>query len=353
MHVDMGRVRSTDPWRPYLEEIERVPFVRRARLVEVPAKGSDPGFDARLTLTTADRSDVVLPVELKRTHLTTAMARQLATQTKRHPGLVVMAPAIGRELGELLVESRTNYVDLAGNCYLRVGDRYVANVQGKRAEKRASVDKILRAPAYRVLFALLADPKLAGAPVRAIAEAAGGVSPQTASDVRSRLVANGTLLQTRAGLVWAPQQRRQVIDMFLLGFGALVASFSIGRYRARGPTPAEHEAALRPHLARLGEWRWGGGAGAQRLTGFYRGDQTIVYLAGTPDAAALRRLPLVPDRDGNVLLARAPGPLAFSGPSTEVVHPLLVYADLLSENNERAREAAAQIRDQFLEDDGA
>jgi hypothetical protein len=257
-----------------------------------------------------------------------------------------MAPLVGRELGRELAHAGVNYVDLAGNCHLNVDDRYVAHVEGRHAERPAPAARALRTPAFRVLFALLADPRLANATARTLADAAGAVSPQTANDARARFVADGTLVEARGELVWAPDGRRRAIDLFLTGYGALTAKLTVGRYRARGATAAEQEAALAPHLDRLGDWRWGGGAAAHRMTGFYRGDQTIVYLRAAPAPDVMRRLPLVADRAGDVFVRLAPGPVAFAAKDT--AHPLLVYADLLAEGNDRAGQAAAQIDERYL-----
>lgn len=338
----MGRL--AERVQAYVEHLERLPFVERAGVEPT----TQPIIDGTLRLTTP-AGDTVLPFELKRTHLTREMAERLVHLAGQHPGLVVMAPAIGRELGELFARNHVHFVDLAGNCFLQIADRYVARIQGQRAQARPPAEKALRTPAYRVLFALLVDPELLHATARVLAEAAGGVSPQTANDVRARLLAAGILLQTRGGVRWAPGQRKRALDLFLVGFPALMPGFVLGRYRAKQRTPEELEADLAPRLTAVGEWRWGGGAGARRLTGFYRGDRTIVYLRD-PDLVALRALPLVPDAAGPVTLARIPGPLAFEGPNAEVVHPLLVYADLLAEGNERAREAAAEIHRRYLEE---
>lgn len=329
----------------FLEHLARLPFVRRVELTAL-VQGVDRDVDGRIRLTTPT-GVVELPIDIKRTHLTRPVADHLVRHAAAHPNLVLMAPAVGRELGALFAEHRVNYVDLAGNCFVRLGDQYVAQLQGQQAETRPPAGKALRAPAYRVLFALLADRELVRATARTLAEAAGGVSPQTASDVRARLLASGALVETRSGLQWVPGQRKQVFDMFLLGFPMLSAGLTLGRFRAKQRTPDALEAELAPHLAALGAWRWGGGAGAQRLTGYYRGDRTVVYLRD-PNLAALSNLPLVPDPTGEVVLLRAPGPLAFEGPNPEVVHPLLVYADLLTEGHDRAREAATEIYDTYL-----
>ena len=107
------------------------------------------------------------------------------------------------------------------------------------------------------------------------------------------------------------------------------------------------EARLAPALSAIGPWRWGGGAAADRLTHYYRGDRTVAYVE-QPPADLARRLGLVPAADGPVLLVRAPGPLAFRSPHAETVHPLLVYADLLAEGHDRARDAAREIDARYL-----
>ena len=345
-HASEMDVRVPGPaLRPYLRHIERLPFVRR---VEELSAARDPKLGGRIRVTTPT-GKVVLPVEVKRTHLTRAVGEHLIGLAGEHPGLLVMAPVVGRELAELFADHGINFVDLAGNCSVQIGEQYIARIQGKRAERRPPTEKVLRAPAYRVLFALLADPELVGATGRALAEAAGGVSPQTAVDVRKRLLARGVLLEARGGLRWAPGRRSEALDLLLAGFPALTPGLVIGRYRAKQRTPEALEAELAPRLARVGEWRWGGGAAAMRLTGLYRGDRTIVYLREL-DPAKVRALPLVPDAEGEVVLLRAPGPLAFNGPELGVAHPLLVYLDLLTEGHERAREAAAEIYRRYLDE---
>ena len=330
---------------PYLAQLARLPFVRKVRALKLDRRTA-PRVDARLRVTTPT-GEVEMWVEVKRTHLTRTTAEHLLRQAADQPNLLLFAPVVGRELGDFFVEQGLHFVDLAGNCFVQIGDQYLARIQGQRAEVRPPTEKALRAPAYRVLFALLLDAKLLDATARALAETSGGVSPQTANDVRARLLAQGAIVKTRKGITWVPGRRRQVLDTFVFGFPLLASGLTIGRFRAKQVTPAAIEADLTPRLPAIGEWRWGGGAAAERLTGYYRGDRTILYVR-EPNLAAIRKLPLVPDPQGNVVLLRPPAPVGFSGPKPDVVHPLLVYADLLLEGHERAREAAAEIYDTYL-----
>ncbi len=328
--------------RPYLAQLRLLPFVRKARL----AARTRADVGEMIGLTTPS-GEVELPVELKLSHLSREVAERLVHVGQRHPGLLVLAPLVGAELGELFVREKINFVDLAGNCHVRIGQQFLAYVQGRRPLIRTPADRGMRAPAFKVLFALLADPELVHATTRALAQAAGSVSPQTAADMRAKLLASGTLLKSRGNLRWARGGWKQALDMFLFAFPHMVSGFMVGRFRSKHQDAKQLEAELTPRLNAMGEWRWGGGAAAQRLTHYYRGDRTMIYLRDGSMTLA-QKLPLVPDPDGNVVLMRAIGPLAFESPNPEVVHPLLIYADLMNEAHDRAREAGADIFQRYL-----
>ena len=244
--------------------------------------------------------------------------------------------------------TKVNFVDLAGNCHLEVGDRYYAHIEGRRPESKPSTARALRGPAYQVLFALLADPDLTTAPARVLADAAGKVSPQTALDARRRFRDRGLLVGPPDALQWTPRGYRQGLDTFLAGFAdTLAAGLIVGRYRARQRDVRDLEEGLTPRLDASVSWRWGGGAACERLTEYYRGDTTVIYVDDArPKLAA--DLQLAVDRQGPITIMRAPGPLAFDSPKSDTVHPLLAWADLLVEGDERATEAAGEIYNRYL-----
>jgi hypothetical protein len=277
----------------YLERLREVPFVRRAR-VEKP--NAQRPREVIVKLDTPTEQGVPFVVELKRTHLTREVAERLLHLRKRAGAkLLLFAPVVGRDLAELFARERLDFVDLAGNCLLDIDGRYVAHVEGRRPESKGST-RALRAPTYRVLFALLAKPELSQATARVLAEASGKVSPQTALDARLRLIERGILVGSKSAPRWAPGGYRAALDMFVSGFDAtLRPSLAIGRFRARQRSIEHLETELaRPLLANAaGLWRWGGGAASQRLTGHFRGDTTIVYVERAPPNVA-KSLGLLP-----------------------------------------------------------
>jgi hypothetical protein len=342
-NVDNGR----DLWRPYLDELEKLPFVTKARVVAHSKRNAPANTDAVVELTTPS-GPARLPAELKRSHLSRELAEHLVSVGHQNPGLLVLAPSVGSTVGELFERESINFMDLAGNCHVRVSERYVARIQGKRALQREPADRSLRSPALAVLFALVADPTLVEATTRKLARFAGGVSPQTAADLRAKLVASGIVLETKRGPRWSPDGRKHALDMFLAAYPQLVSGFRIGRFRARQQNLEKLEAELGPRLDAIGEWRWGGGAAAQRLTGYYRGELTTVYLR-EGSASVASRLQLISDASGPVVLMRSMGPLVLEAPDPTVVNPLIIYADLLLEAHSRARDAAGEIFRRYVQ----
>ncbi len=337
--------------QPYLARLRALPFVRDVRVMRSEV---DQVFDYELELRTESGKQRLL-AEVKKSHWSPAMAEQLlslraSARARDRARLLLLAPSVGRELGDLLERERVAFMDLAGNCYLNLGGKYVARIQGRRGPTPVAGGKALRAPAYRALFALLAEPSLAGASVRALAEAAG-VSRQAALDMRHRLVELGTLVQTGRTFRWVPGRHKGALDTFVTGyFTALRPRLVLGRFRTPDPDPAALEERLGALLGKREDFRWGGGAAAHRLTGHYRGAHTIVHTAElSPDI--VRRLRAIPDRSGPLELVAYPGLLAQQGVTDDTAHPLLVYSELLFERNERAREAAREIAERWLSEE--
>lgn len=335
----------------YVSHLTALPFVRAVN-VQLSATGAkDLGGDGLLEVATPNGTHV-LHVEEKRTHVTRDVVEHLIALSRRRPDLILFLPHVGRELGATLAAAKQQFMDLAGNCFVQLGDEYIARVQGNPPVEASVRDRALRAPSYRVLFALLAKPDLLNAPARELAAASGGVSPQTVLDVRERFVATRAFLRVRARqLQWAPQGRRQLLDLWGAGARAtLYPHLLVGRYRARERDLGRFEALVAERLQGI-RWAWGGAAAAHKLTGFYRGTETVLYVESDDVHPPYpRRLELVPDAQGMVSVMRTPGPLAVGGPEG-TAHPLLVYTDLLHESESRAHEAATVFAEKYLKED--
>jgi hypothetical protein len=245
----------------------------------------------------------------------------------------------------MLASHEIGFVDQAGNCHLSVGKDYLAHIEGRKPERTARSGRGIGARSYQVLFALLARPDLVTAPIRSLAEAAG-VGKTAAADLVRRLKDEGLLATDRAGTrIIRPSV---LIDRWVAGYGdRLRPRILLGRYRAAAGDPPAFERSAEAVLDGLG-WAWGGATAAFRLTAHYRSAVTTLHLEAALPQSSRRQLRLLPAQDGPIVVLGVPGALGLEGPVPHVAHPLLVYTELLLEGDERALEAAREIRTRFL-----
>ncbi len=233
-------------------------------------------------------------------------------------------------------------MDRSGNCHLRVHS-HVARIQGRRqAARRSTRIKPLRAPAYQVLFALLADSELIHESLRAIAEAAG-VSRQAVADAVARLHDEGYLRARGSDRRWTSRPRAPLLERWVEGYQSAVRPRLVhGRFRL----PVSGPEAVERHIESLGrDLVFGGTAGAHRLVGHYRGPHTVIHVSPSEELRlALRASPT--DR-GELVWLWPVGQLGARGTSGSA-HPLLVYAELLSDPDPRSRELADRVAEKYL-----
>jgi len=327
----------------YAARLRKLPFTRAVRFRRRPDRADGPRVEATLVLTTPD-GDYEFLVEANRTHLTYAVAENLLVR-RRNPQWILFAPYVPRKIGRHLAAHGANYIDLEGNCHLRLGDRYIAAIEGRLPERKDAEGRGLRAAGHQVLFAILAKPELLNEGIVKIGDLAG-VGKTTVADTLAKL--------EREGLITTIQNRRHlvkpgvVLDRWLAGYANTVRPrLLIGRYRTQDKDPEELEHRVDRVLGNDAEWAWGGGAAAMRLTQHYRGETTLLHVAN-PAPDLTKRLRAQRDADGPLVLLKVPGRLAFEGVLPRTVHPLLVYTELLTTGDERARETAIEIRERYL-----
>ena len=92
-----------------------------------------------------------------------------------------------------------------------------------------------------------------------------------------------------------------------------------------------------------------GGPAADLLQRYYRGPELPVHVSDVNDGW-LRRLKLLPDRAGSVILLRSFGEVVFwrEIEGFWVAPPWLIYAELMSSEDPRAHEAGERIRQELI-----
>jgi len=330
---------------PYLENLLSLPFLSKASLKpEHREKGSQS--DAMLELTTP-RGRRRLLVEEKGSHLSQALVSDLIARasSRATTPLILFAPYVSPEMGALLASRGINFVDRAGNCHLDLGGRYVAHVEGRKLRQSSDAPGGIRAPGFRLIFALLVEPDLLNASARNLARASG-VSLGTASNVLRRLEHDRIVVQTKSKRHLV--RRDDLVERWIAGYAETLRPLLFaGRFQTPDKDPPTLEDRVAALLGPDGTWAWGGAAAAFNLTKHYRSDETVLHVEA-PSSDLPRRLKALPHRAGRLILLGVPGPLAFRGKVPHTVHPLLIYTELVLSGSDRAREAASELRERFL-----
>jgi hypothetical protein len=159
-----------------------------------------------------------------------------------------------------------------------------------------------------------------------------------------RLERQGFIHRKRGVIV----DQRAVLDRWLSAYAEVVRpAWLVGRYRPQARDPEAVERMIEAAWNKR-SWVYGGAAAGWRMTEFYRGGETVLHVDAVTDEA-LRQLRVLPDRTGPLTILRTPGTIAYEGSAARLAHPLLVYTEMMASTDSRAREAAAEIREQFLE----
>jgi hypothetical protein len=261
---------------------------------------------------------------------------------------LVVAPFVPEPAAGVLRERGLDYVDAAGNAFLR-WDGVLIDVRGHRpvAGPVAVAGPSARRPFTRsgaqVTFCLLAWPVLGAGTVREIARASG-TAVGTVAVVLRDLQAGDYLLETASGrrLVRAGELLTRWTEAYAL---SLAASLHLGAYRAADP---QWWAGAREELLDAGV-DLGGEAAGSVMDAHLRPAGVLLYADAAPARIlAAHRCRRVEDaREANVVVRRrfwTPPPGQAPPGQGGLVPPVLVYADLLVSGEPRQREHAQRLR---------
>lgn len=257
-------------------------------------------------------------------------------------GKLLAAPYITPELAERCRALGTQFIDTAGNAYLKAEGMHIFITGQKRPLNAmpAAKDRATTATGMRVVFALLCRPDLLNAPYRDIAAAAG--------------VALGTVgwvffaLQERGQLLIDKRKKRQFVDIKLV----------IEEWARNYPVRLRPKlAAQRFHAPDTYWWKttgiekyaalFGGEIAGDILTKYREPGEALIYAEGDPTHLIIDNH-LKADPKGEVEILEKFW--HFDAPTNEprVVPPLLVYADLMATQDPRNHEVAKLVYERYL-----
>lgn len=209
--------------------------------------------------------------------------------------------------------------------------------------KVPAIGRSFKQTGIRVLYALLCTPGLENQPYRVIA-AKANIALGMVNWVIRELRELDFLLKVSGGRGGEIRliNKERLLERWITAYAEqLRPRLALGRYR--GGAGWWKDAKLDPDRA-----QWGGEVAAAKLTGHLNPQEITVYTDRENLAAVLLPYKLKKDPQGEVELLHRFWRSDAIPPTKDMVHPLLVYADLMATGNQRNLEAARMIYDQHI-----
>ncbi|NOZ09511.1 MAG: hypothetical protein GXP09_00465 [Gammaproteobacteria bacterium] len=297
-----------------------------------PAKGADAfGY--------LKNGGVETPVLIEvKHHPTKAVVGAIAQQFKQYPekGMLV-ADYINPLMADRLKELNIWFMDTVGNAYINEPPVLVY-VKGNRPEQK--IGKMPKRRAFqptglKVVFAFLCNPELVNAPYRDIAHAADvalGTVGWVVTDLKDlgHLVDMGKKRRRLKGL-------KKLFERWVEAYpDQLRPKLLIGRF-----TTNEKVWKKNVKLQNLGGYM-GGEIAAEYLTHYLIPEFKTVYVRGRPQGLQLA-FKMRKDPNGEIELLETFWNVECDWIDNKIVHPILIYADLLATGDPRNIETADMI----------
>jgi hypothetical protein len=278
-----------------------------------------------------------------------AQTRSHATEprTSRRP-LMLVAVHVAPELAGQLIEQNVPFLDAAGNAFLSEPEGMVM-ISGRPKPQHVQKPQTGRSTTRKglqVMFAIATQPGLVSQPYRTIAEASG-VALSTVNQVIDDLQLRGLVALKSSGERIFPDWQKLVFEWA-----------SLFQTRLRFKLGARRYASAKPDWWREFDFasfdaRLGGEAAADILTHELKAANVTLYSRAPLSNQFMLSARLRPDSRGDVEILESFWPQSlelawFESGRQPLVHPLLIYADLVASGDSRNLSAATQIYEQYI-----
>jgi len=298
--------------------------------------------DATLRIEAPTRTIEYL-VEIKQSITETTLLK-LAHQFQDTPGKwLLVTRHVPAYLAKKMKELNIQFIDTAGNAYLNEKPLLVI-INGNRTPpglKEARAEGLWGRGGIKVVFALLCEGRITNATYREIAETAK-VALGTVNGVLKELAQQGYLLDL--GIHGRRLQRKkELFDRWTEAYAQkLRPKTLIGKFITDREDLWQQRDLLRYHAY------WGGEVAANKLTNYLKPEIVTIY-ARKPVNDLVLNLRLHKKEQGNVEIREQFWRFDPKEQERDMVHPILVYADLMATADARNVEVAKMIYEEHIE----
>ncbi len=309
------------------------------------------GLEAKLHSTTGtylylkgNKFEHKFAIEIKKSISKAAIILIAHELSNRKQETVIFTPYVSPPLADNLKRLGIQFMDTAGNAYIQTPYFLIFLKGNKQIEQSRpeTINRAFKAKGLQVIFALLCCRKLENESLRTIADSSD-VALGTVQWTLKDLEKLGYLVHLR-NKARKVIKKKELLNRWILAYAEqLRPKLLLGRFNA-DKKDWWKTAKIEQHGG-----LWGGEVAAERITRNLKPENATVYLHQPPGKLVLANK-LKKDTNGNVEILNAfwkndlNTKLNFKG----LVHPILVYADLMASGDDRNLEIANQIYEEAL-----
>ncbi|MGB3345800.1 MAG: type IV toxin-antitoxin system AbiEi family antitoxin [Candidatus Humimicrobiia bacterium] len=278
-----------------------------------------------------------------KTNITKAGIGLILLQKAKFPYQILLVTRyVTTQMAEWLKQDNIQFIDTAGNTYINQPPLYIF-VKGNKPLDifcHAPLKRAFRPTGLRVIYAFLCNPGLENKTYRNIAEVAD-VALGTVSWIIRDLKEMGYLLDMgKRG--YKLIKKEDLLNRWVINYPEkLRPKLVLGHFR--GPYDWWKQKTLNPIYA-----QWGGEVAAAKLMKYLKPQVITIYTTLQQLNPLLIENRLKKDPEGDVeILNRFWIPLEM-WQYEDMVHPILIYADLMATGNKRNIETARMIYEKYL-----
>jgi hypothetical protein len=244
-------------------------------------------------------------------------------------------------MAEKLKDNEINFIDTVGNAYINTPPVFIFVKGNKQPLSRAisSKGKAFTPSGLKMIYALLCDEKLLNRSYRDIAKTSG-IALGTVSRVIDNLKGLGFVIDM--GVRGKKFALREVLfNRWCVDYAErLKPKLLLGRFE--GPDNFWEHCLLKPDHG-----QWGGEVAAFKLTKYLKPQNVTIYAKEEKLRDILLQNKLKRREKGNIEIYKKFWPIDGKQDKS-IVHPFIIYSDLLEINNQRTIETAREIYDQNI-----
>ncbi|MDP8313455.1 MAG: type IV toxin-antitoxin system AbiEi family antitoxin [Candidatus Celaenobacter antarcticus] len=264
--------------------------------------------------------------------------------------IVIFAEYINSSIAQDLKKQNVMFFDCQGNIFLNIPNKLFIDIQGNSMTKNPSkkINALFQTKGMQLLPLLLNDLLLLNKPIRYLHRIANISFERTATSINN-LKSLGFIIKTSQNK-FEFSDKKKLFDKWIDNYGErLRPNLLIGTYKISPKMDIQKIAQILKNSTI--DFAFGGETGAEILSQYFRAGCIDVFIPEEKTMDVIKHLGLAPSKEYNMCLSNLySDELLFKDKSFSVplVLPIMIYAELLFQGNDRAIETAEIIFDKYI-----